>query len=321
VPAASASWNPFSRLQQVEKRTIMQRPAIRFLTSFLLFGAAVSAGCVRTPRESDASQTVVRVEGSDTMVNVAQAWAERYHAENPQAIVQVLGGGSGVGIASLTDANCDLANSSRDISAKESAAIREKRKAAPREHVVGYDALAVFVHPNNPLDSIAMEELAGIFGEEGAIVRWSQLGAKIGPYGRDVIVRLGRQNSSGTYTYFREAVLGKKKEFKLGSVDRCGSQDLVALVAKTPLAIGYSGMGYAFPGVKMLRVSKKKGEPGIAPTLANAMNRSYPLTRALLIYSVGESPEPVARYLTWIASPAGQAIVGELGYVPAGATE
>jgi phosphate transport system substrate-binding protein len=267
--------------------------------------------------DRDASQTIISVEGSDTMVNIAQAWAERYHAENADVSVQVLGGGSGVGIASLTDGNCDLANSSRDISEKEIKAIHEKRGADPQEHIVGYDALAVYVHPNNPIESISLEELAEIYGDGGGIVRWPQLGVDYQSRGHDVIVRVGRQNSSGTYSYFREAVLGKKRDFKLGSIDRSGSKDVVALVAHTPLAIGYSGMGYATPEVKMLRVSRRKGEPGAEPIVRNARQRSYPLTRALQIYTVGELPPPVARYLAWMLEPEGQAVVDELGYVTA----
>lgn len=250
------------------------------------------------------------------MVNIAQAWAERYHAENRDVSVHVLGGGSGVGIASLTDGNCDMANSSRDINEAEALAIRQKRGKEPVEHIVGVDALAVYVHPDNPIESISLEELAGIYGEGGAITRWSHLGVRHQSHGRDVIVRLGRQNSSGTYTYFREAVLGKNRDFKLGSVDRSGSKDLVDLVSRTPLAIGYSGMGYAVPGVKMLEVSVPRGERGVAPTVANARNRSYPLTRALQIYTAGELSGPAADFLQWIVSPEGQQIVVELGYVP-----
>lgn len=292
---------------------------MRYTSLFLLLTcswAAVCPGCIGIGDELKVPVTIVRVEGSDTMVNVAQAWAERYHTVNPDISVQVLGGGSGVGIASLTDGNCDLANSSRDISAKEIQAIRSNRGLEPKEHVVGYDALAVYVHPANPLDSISLEELAEIFGEGGQIVTWTQLGLEHRSHGRDVIVRVGRQNSSGTYTYFREAVLGKKRDFKLGSIDRSGSKDVVALVARTPLAIGYSGMGYAMPGVKMLRVSKHRGEPGVAPTVPNARNRSYPLTRALQVYTAGELDGAAAAYLDWMTSPTGQAIVVELGYVP-----
>ncbi len=278
----------------------------------------VFGGCGPAGGEAARPTTVIRVEGSDTMVNIAQAWAERYHGDRPTVSVQVLGGGSGVGIASLSDGNCDLADSSRDVSPKEVLAIRAKRGEAPKEHVVGYDALAVYVHPDNPIESISLEELADIFGDGGKTVRWSQLGTDYRSRGRDTIVRVGRQNSSGTYVYFREAVLGKKRDFKLGSIDRSGSKDVVALISRTPLAIGYSGMGYATSGVKMLKVARHRGEPGVAPTVQNACNRSYPLTRALQIYTVGKLPAPVAEYLEWILSPEGQKIVVQLGYVPVG---
>jgi phosphate transport system substrate-binding protein len=278
------------------------------------------AGCAGR-QDGDGELTIIRVEGSDTMVNIAQAWAERYHQAHPEVSVQVLGGGSGVGIASLTEGNCDMANSSRDINAKEAEAIRQRRGVAPVEHIVGYDALAVYVHPSNPLDSISIEELAAIYGESGRVYHWSQLGVAHRVRGRDDIVRIGRQNSSGTYTYFREAVLGKKRDFALGSVDRSGSKDVVALVSRTPLAIGYSGMGYQTLDVKLLRVSRKKGEPGIAPTVPNARRRGadgYPLSRALQVYTAGEPDGAAAEYLRWMASPPGQAIVAELGYVPLG---
>jgi phosphate transport system substrate-binding protein len=283
----------------------------------LLLCPLLLCGCGHAGGKSGEPQTIIRVEGSDTMVNIAQAWAERYHAACPDVSVQVLGGGSGVGIASLTDGNCSMANSSRDISPKEAEAIHAKRGADPQEHIVGYDALAVYVHPSNPLDSISLEELAEIFGDGGQTTRWPQLGVVFQSRGHDTIVRVGRQNSSGTYVYFREAVLGKKRDFKLGSIDRSGSKDVVALVSHTPLAIGYSGMGYATPEVKMLRVSKHKGESGVAPTVENARSRRYPLTRSLQIYTVGAPVEGVPQYLDWIMSPEGQQIVVELGYVPA----
>ncbi|MHB8898597.1 MAG: PstS family phosphate ABC transporter substrate-binding protein [Thermoguttaceae bacterium] len=288
------------------------------LTILLLASPAVVVflGCDGSQQGTKPAESVILVEGSDTMVNIAQAWAERYHAENPGVSVQVLGGGSGVGIASLTDGNCDMANSSRDMKEEEAEVIRQKRGVDPVEHIVGFDALAVYVHPENPIESISLEELAEIYGEGGTTTRWPQLGVEHRIRGHDEIVRLGRQNSSGTYTYFREVVLGKKRDFKLGSVDRSGSKDLVDLVSRTPLAIGYSGMGYAVPGVKMLPVSRRKGEPAVAPTVANARNRTYPLTRALQIYTAGPLEGPAAVYMDWIFSPPGQRIVVELGYVP-----
>jgi phosphate transport system substrate-binding protein len=249
------------------------------------------------------------------MVNLAQAWAEKYHQKRPEVSVQVLGGGSGVGIASLIDGNCDLANASREIEPKEIARVKARRGVEPKTHVVGHDALAVYVHKDNPLDSISIEELAEIYGEGGRFTRGSQLGVKMP--GDDTIVRVSRQNSSGTYAYFREAILGKGRDYKLGSIDQSGSKDVVALVSRTPNAIGYSGMGYATPEVKMLKVSKRKGEPGVAPTVENAKKGAYPITRALYIYTAGEPSGLAKEHLDWILSPEGQKVVVELGYVPA----
>ena len=136
----------------------------------------------------------------------------------------------------------------------------------------------------------------------------------------DKIVRVSRQNNSGTYVYFREAVLGKSREYKLGSIDQSGSKDVVSLVSKTPLAIGYSGMAYATPEVKMLKISRKKGEPGVEPTVANAQDGSYPIARPLIIYTSGEPTGPIKAYIDWIMSEEGQKIVAEIGYVPVKAT-
>jgi phosphate transport system substrate-binding protein len=265
---------------------------------------------------NDEGKTIIRVDGSDTMVNLAQAWAETYYKTRPGVSVQVLGSGSGVGIASLTEGTCDMANSSRKMTDKELTRIRDKYHVEAKEHIVGYDALAIYVHPRNPIESISIGELAGIYGEGGTVTQWSQLG--ITNPRADKIIRVSRQNSSGTYAYFRNAVLGKGKDYKLGSIDANGSKDVVALVSRTPTAIGYSGMGYQTPDVKVLPVSKKPGEPGAAPTAENARKGTYPITRPLLIYTRGEPSGPVKEYLDWILSAEGQAIVDQLGYVSIG---
>lgn len=284
----------------------------RFFVMLAMVAVCASiSGCKRSDRG-------IRVDGSDTMVNLAQAWAEKYHAKHPDASIQVLGGGSGVGISSLIDGNCDLANSSRKMEEKEIKRVRAKRGCDPLEHVVGYDALAVYVHKDNPLDAISLEELAEIYGEDGKFTKWSQLGIDGKKLGTEEIMCVGRQNSSGTYAYFREAVLGKGRNYKLGSSAQSGSKDVVALIAKTPGAIGYSGMGYIEPGVKALKIAKKKGAPGVEPTVATAKDLSYPITRPLLIYSAGEPTGKVKDFLDWIHSAEGRKIVLELGYVPIG---
>ncbi|MGD0654888.1 MAG: phosphate ABC transporter substrate-binding protein [Thermoguttaceae bacterium] len=273
----------------------------------------IAAGCGKSG--SGARETIIRVEGSDTMVNVAQAWAEDYDKLHPEVSVQVLGGGSGVGIASLIDGNCDMADTSRKMKADEIARATAKQGAAPIEHVVGFDALAIYVHKDNPIDSISLEELAEIYGDGGTITKWSQLGVKI-PSGTDKITWLNRQNSSGTYVYFRETILGDKRDYNMGSLNQNGSKDVISMIAHTPGAIGYSGMGYATNEVKMLKVSHKKGEPGVAPSVENVHNNTYPITRPLQIYTLGEPKGAVKAYLDWIKSAEGQQVVLDKGYVP-----
>jgi len=288
--------------------------SVLLLPATLLLGTTV--GC-RPGAEG------VCVEGSDTMVNLAQAWAENYHATHPEAMIQISGGGSGVGIASLIDGNCEIASASRTMKDKEIERVRAKRHEEPKEFIVGYDALAIYVHKDNPLDSISIEELAEIYGEGGKVTRWSQLGVDPERLTNDTIIRVSRQNSSGTYVYFREAVMGKTRDYKLGSIDQNGSVDVVALVANTPSAIGYSGMGYAMPGVKMLKIAKHKGEPGVAPTVENAKKREggYPITRPLLLYTAGKPKGKAKQLLDWILDKPGQKVVVELGYVPVGSYE
>jgi phosphate transport system substrate-binding protein len=251
------------------------------------------------------------------MVNLAQAWAEKYRGKRPDVSVQVIGGGSGVGITSLIDGTCDIANASRKMKDKEKQSAIEEHGVEPVEHIVGFDALAVYVHKDSPLDSISMAELAEIYGDGGETTNWSQLegGANV------EITRVSRQNNSGTYVYFREAILGKERDYKDGAVQLSGSKDVVALVSKTPGAIGYSGMGYATDDVKMLEISEKKGEPGVAPTVDNAVSGAYPITRPLHIYTLGDPEGVVKEYLEWIMSAEGQDVVSELGYVPVAKTD
>jgi phosphate transport system substrate-binding protein len=261
------------------------------------------------------NKSTIRVEGSDTMVNIAQAWAEKYDKSHPNNSVQVLGGGSGVGIASLIEGNCDMANSSRKMKASEIKKAEAKLGTTPIEHIVGFDALAIYVHKNNPIESISIEELAEIYGDGGNLTKWSQLGVKI-PSGTDEITWVNRQSSSGTFVYFREVILGEKRDYKMGSMNQNGSKDMISLIASTPGAIGYSGMGYATDQVKVLKVSRKKGEPGVVPSVEDVHNNTYPITRPLQIYTAGEPKGIIKEYMDWIKSKDGQQVVLDLGYVP-----
>jgi phosphate transport system substrate-binding protein len=271
---------------------------------------------INNDMEISKDKVVIRVTGSDTMVNLAQAWAENYSKKRPDVSIQVAGGGSGVGIAGLINGIVDIANCSRKFKEKEIARAKAKHGREPTQIVVGYDALAVYVHKDNPLDAISIEELSKIYGDGGEIVKWSQLGIKHDGCGRDEIVRVSRQNNSGTYHYFRERVVGKGRDFKQGSVDQSGSKDVVALVSKTPCAIGYSGMAYATPEVKTLKIAAKKGGEAFPPTKENATQGKYEIARPLFLYTNGKPAGPAKDYIDWILSPEGQKIVDEIGYVP-----
>ena len=283
---------------------------VRALMAAMLTGLLL--GCSRSKRPE---KTVIQNTGSDTMVNLAQAWAEEYPAVEPTVSVEVSGGGTGTGIAALINGTVDIANCSRRVEPVEIEQAKKNTGKEPREYTVGYDALAVYVHKGNPLDQITLAQLAEIYGEGGKITKWSQLGVSM-PGSADEIIRVSRQSNSGTYYYFREVILGKRRDFKLGSRDMHGSKDVVELVSKTPGAIGYSGMGYAIPEVKTLRLAAKAGDKAFAPTVENTLNHTYPIARPLFMYTLGEPSGPMKKYLDWIQSPAGQKIVVQSGYVP-----
>ena len=184
----------------------------------------------------------------------------------------------------------------------------------PNEIVVGYDALAVYLHKDNPIEEMSLSQLAAIYGEGGDIETWSQLGVTVPGCESDEIVRVSRQNNSGTYVYFKGAVLGKKGEYKLGSRDMHGSKDVVDLVEHTPCAIGYSGLAYAIDEVKMVKVAVDETTEAVAPSVETAVDRSYPIARPLLMYTRGEAVGAVKEYLDWILSDEGQCIIRGKGY-------
>jgi len=269
--------------------------------------------------EEGGGATIIQNKGSDTMVNVAQVWAEKYREIAADVEVEVSGGGSGVGIAALTRGAVDIANASRDMKPQEMESAEKNTGKAPQEFTVGYDALAVYVHKDNPIDEIELARLAEIYVEGGSVTRWSQLGVTIPGVSDDTIVRVSRQSSSGTYEFFRDHVL-EKRDFALGSRDLNGSKEVVELVSSTPTAIGYSGMGYATDHVKMLRLATEPGGAAYEPSVENTNNRSYPLARSLHLYTLGEPEGAVKAYIEWILSPAGQRVVEDSGYVPLATT-
>ena len=286
------------------------------LIPFLM--VAMATACSRPQTGEDGAKTsrsIIQNKGSDTLVNVAQAWAEKYKEVDASVGIAVAGGGSGTGISSLLNGTVDIANASRKMKQKEMDMAKSKG-IDPIEFVVGFDALAVYVHPSNPMESITIEQLAAIYGEGGATNNWDQLNLTIPNVNDSKIIRVSRQNNSGTYAYFKKAVLGKGKEYKLGSLDMHGSKDVVDLVAKTPGAIGYSGLAYATPEVKLVPVIGTDGKP-VTPSTATAADGSYPIARPLLMYTSGQPKGKVKEYMDWILSNDGQKIIMAKGYAPA----
>jgi phosphate transport system substrate-binding protein len=278
---------------------------------------ASSMACSSAPAGiAQSGRAIIRITGSDTMVNLVQAWAEQYKPIRPAVTVQVAGGGSGVGIAGLIDGTVDVTAASREMRLAERQRVQTRHGSEPREFIVALDALAVYVHKDNPLDSISLEELADIYGEQGPLVEWSQLGIHHARCPSDRVIRVGRQNNSGTFAYFRDIVLGSAREYKMGSIDQSGSKDVVALVSKTPCTIGYSGIAFSTPGVKILKISARKGEPSIRPAENTVLDGSYPLARPLYFYTAAEPGAPVKEFLEWVRATDGQRIVRELGLVP-----
>lgn len=298
---------------------MMRRTCVKTLIGGLVAALALSAsGCKKGESAGEGAKVSIQNIGSDTMVNLAQAWAEEYGKVHPNVSVEVSGGGSGVGIAALINGTADIANASRKLEPEEQEKAQAHSGAQPQEFVVGFDALAIYVNKDNPLTEITIEQLSEIYREGGGISKWSDLGVTI-PGGNDEIVRVSRQNNSGTYAYFRETVVGKKADFRRGSLDMNGSKEVVELVKKTPAAIGYSGMGYMTAGVKQLHVAKTKGAPAVAPAIKTVKDHTYPIARPMFMYTPGTPSPDVKAYIDWVLSPAGQKVVEDTGYVPMGA--
>jgi len=307
----------------LQREFLPRRLAVALLATSFLFGCG-PWGCgprgdggdgtakpsVEKPGEGTAKPTLQNL-GSDTMIELAQAWAEAYQ---DRASIEVSGGGSGVGIKAMIEGTVDIANSSRPMDETELARAKKNTGKDPVQHVVGYDALAVYVHRDNPLEEITLEQLKDIYGDGGKITKWSQLGIKVPGCANDTIVLVSRQNNSGTYEYFREHVLGSKGKYKLGTIDQSGSKDLVKFVGNTPCAVGYSGMGYKTDEVKFLKV-KGKGA-GVLPSVAAVHDQTYPISRPLYMYTLGEATGPIKSYLDWVRSDAGQDVLARIGYVP-----
>jgi len=271
-------------------------------------------GCARrADATTSTSQETIENKGSDTLVNLALAWAERYMQEHPEARISVTGGGSGTGIAAMINGTVDIANASREMKPEEIAEAKANG-IPPVEHVVARDAIAVVVNPSNPVDVLTVQQLSDMY--TGKITNWKEVGGENRP-----IVLTSRESNSGTHVYFLETVvrLGDAKAPLFFAPDTLllPSSEVISLeVSRNPNAIGYDGLGYVTANQKVVAVSPGPGQPGVPPSIATVNAGTYPIARPLYMYTAGEPEGQIRAYLDWILGPEGQQLVKELGFVP-----
>jgi phosphate transport system substrate-binding protein len=286
------------------------------LPAITIFALVFLASCGPSSSEeaaSDSSATYIENKGSDTIVNLALAWAERYQVEHPEVRISVTGGGSGTGIASLINGTVDLANASRKIKDEEIAEAKSNG-VEPVEHIIARDAIAVIVNPQNPVSQLTLEQISDIYS--GKFSNWSEIGGEDRP-----IVRLSRETNSGTHVYFLETVLrlGNPDDKTLFSMDTLllpSSEGIIAEVRQNPNAIGYDGLGYVPKDLKMIAIAEEEGDAYVLPSIPTVNAKTYPIARDLYMYTDGEPTGVDKEYLDWILSPEAQEIVAELGFVP-----
>lgn len=289
----------------------MRNFSLFFLLSVLVLTAC--GGPAKAQSSSAGSQRTIEDIGSDTIVNLALAWAEAYQKINPDVRISVSGGGSGTGLAALVNGTTDIANSSRKIKPEEIAGAK-KNGIDPYEIEIARDAIGVIVHPDNPVQQLTLRQISDIYS--GKITNWQDVGGENRP-----IVLLSRESNSGTHVYFLEQVvrLGDSKDKTLFSQDTLllpSSEGIMAEVRQNPNAIGYDGLGYITPDVKTLAIAPKAGGEYVKPSIATVNNGKYPIARPLFMYTPGEPQGDVKIYLDWILGSEGQKIVGQLGFVP-----
>jgi phosphate transport system substrate-binding protein len=282
----------------------MHKPSARTPRKFALL--ALTAGLAMSV-SSRAEAGEITIKGSDTMVVLGQRWAEGYMATKKDATIQVTGGGSGTGISALINGTTDICQASRAMSAAEKEKLRDRYNTPGVEIPVARDGLSVYVNASNPLGEIAMDKLKLIF--TGKVTNWKDLG---GPDAK--IVVYSRENSSGTYVFFKEHVLNNA-DYTVRAQSMPGTAAVVNAVAKEKFGIGYGGAAYA-KGIKVLKIKKDAGSPAISADLAHVMDGSYPLSRPLYFYLRNKPTGEIADFVSWVLSGKGQELVTKVGYYP-----
>ncbi len=262
-----------------------------------------------------AEEKMIQIKGSDTIVNLSQAWAEEFMTQNPKVSIAVTGGGSGTGIAALINGTTDVANASRKIKKKE-LDDAQKNGSYPEEFKVAVDALAVIVNPANPVKELTIDQLSDIF--TGKITNWNEVGGK-----DQKILVLSRERNSGTHMYFLEQVLRRGNEkgpeqFAPSVLMLPSSEAIINETSTSESAIGYDGLGYVSAKVKTLAVAKKSGDTFVPPSKETAMNRTYPIWRFLYMYTAFKPRGDIKAFIDFAMSEKGQKIVEDMGFVPLG---
>ena len=290
---------------------------MRFFRALALLAVLLisASGCTpQSPSEVSSEPTdLIENKGSDTIVNLALAWAEEYQQIHPEIRLSVTGGGSGTGIAALINGTVDIANASRQMKAEEKeTAIANGSN--PVEFIIARDAIAIIVNPENPVDNLTLQQISDIYS--GKINNWKELGGEDRP-----IVRLSRETNSGTHVYFLEEVirLGEKENTTLFARDTLllpSSEGIGAEIRQNPNAIGYDGLGYVTEEMKVLGVASAGSSDFTLPSSVTVNSGAYPIARDLYMYTRDVPTGTIKEYLDWILSPEAQNIVTELGFVP-----
>ena len=263
-----------------------------------------AAGCGGGP---GTGARAVTVKGSDTMVILGQRWAETYMTGHPGTRVQVTGGGSGTGIAALINGGTDICEASRPMKDKEKEQIRSRRGKDVKEIPVALDGVAVYVNESSPIQSLSQPQIKGIY--TGKITNWRDLGGK-----DQRIVVYSRENNSGTYVFFKEHVLGNE-DFAREVQTLPGTAAVANAVSKDPASIGYGGIAYA-TGIRAIAVKRDETAEAVHPSLQTVRDGSYPLSRNLFFYTVGEPVGEVKAFIDWVLGTEGQKICEAVGYYP-----
>ena len=296
------------------------RPAFGLPLLAVCFALVMSAialpGCSNekpgAAQEPGGTGRTIENKGSDTLVNLALAWAEVYMRAHPDVSISVTGGGSGTGIAAMINGTVAIANASREMKPEEMAAAKANG-IDPVEIIVARDAIAVVVNPSNPVQHLSLKQISAIY--TGKIKNWVELGGEDRP-----IVLLSRESNSGTYVYFLENVIrmGDRKSELLFSPDTLlmpSSEGISSEIRQNPNAIGYDGLGYVTGDLKVISVSKSEHDPYIVPSAGTVKDGSYPIARPLYMYTAGKPAGQIKDYIEWILN-GGQTLVAKLGFVP-----